>query len=209
MPNISFIVNDPRVTLGHSKYGGGGWTASFGAKQADAHVHHVDLTTEEEKLGNLDATIHFPQMDAAREYDEAQKGQIHYWKGTRDIFFPDPPACTVTIYLPDHDREQMLRTIADGLPLRTVNVNVDGLEYGSEPDGSGKKWDNAAKPTLTINDYTLFFGLQNEEETIADPPEPTIDTDVKMLVALRNLQKSGKYILVTIVSLLILLMVKS
>lgn len=65
MPKISFILKDPLVTLRHGKYGGGGWTASFEANLAHAHVHHVDLTTEEEQLGNLDATIYFPKMDAA------------------------------------------------------------------------------------------------------------------------------------------------
>lgn len=203
MVAVSFIVTNPSASFSDQKYGFEGWGISFRAELSNSFRQHVELSSQEEELKNLDGVIRFFDRNPDKT-EHQKKGTIFYWKGSDDNVFPDPPGYTVTIFLEKSDYENINRTIGDGLPLYTVRIDVEGMKYGWEPDGSGKKWDNINNPTLEIEGYTLFFGEPEEEEIVPDPPEPKVDTLPKLLAEVRAVNSKTTYALILGASAIIL-----
>jgi len=153
MPNVGFILSEPQVTYWDEEYGSDGWRLGFEANLANSYRQHVDLTTDEGDLRNIDGAVSFEPI-SRQAYMGFEKGAMTYWKGFDDV----PPKYLVTLRLPDGELARLMKTIADGSPLLSVNVAVDDMEYGWEPDGSGMKWDNVAKCAIEVKGYRLFFG---------------------------------------------------
>lgn len=202
MPNVSFILSKPQVTYFDFEHGSEGWRLGFEASLANSYRQHVDLTTEDGDLKNLAGTVAFEPI-SKQSYMGFEKGAMTYWKGFDDVIEPLPARYLVTLRLPDEDLARLMKTIADGLPLLSVNVSVDDMAYGWEPDGSGMKWDNATKPAIEVKGFALFFGKHEEKEVVPDAPEPAIETDIKMLTALREIQQGLRYILYTLIAVIV------
>jgi len=206
MPSIGLAVSNPVVTYSGNSYGGrGGWRLSFEGVLADSLSHHVDLTTEEKEFSNLAGTVAFEEADGKEPCEGFVKDALTYWKAINDSLDPQPASWLATIHMPSKDLQRLLKTIADSLPLRSVNIDADGLEFGWEPDGSGKKWDNAATPALAIKGYRLFFGSPEKQEILPDPPEPEIQTDLWMLTEAREARKSISYLTYAVIGLIVVL----
>ena len=201
MPNIGLILSKPQVTYWDSEFGSDGWRLGFEACLANSYRQHVDLTTNDGDLRNLDGTVSFEPI-SKQAYMGFEKGAMTYWKGSDDVIGPFPARYLVTLRLPDEDLARLMKTIADGLPLLSVNVSVDDMAYGWEPDGSGMKWDNATKPAIEVKGFGLFFGKHEEKEVVPDPPEPAVETDIKMLVALREIRQGFRYILYALIAVI-------
>lgn len=196
MPSIGFILGKPQVTFDGSEYGVGGWRLCYDAELANSYHQHVEITTEEGDLQNLKGTIGF-EPKSSPAYMGFEKGSLTYWKGDDDDIDPLPSSYLVTIRMNDDDLARVNDVIASGIPLLSVNISLayDGMELVPAPDGSKKKWDTAAKPALEITGYRLSFGKPEEEEVVPDPPEPAVETDVKILTALRDMKQTFRYIL--------------
>lgn len=197
MVSVSFIVANPSASFSDGEYGRAGWAISYSAELANSFRQHVELTSDEKEMKNLDGTIQFVESNPDTTEPE-KKGMIHYWKGSDDLIFPAPPCYNLTIFLPSADYEDLRRTAGAGLPLRTVRIDVEGMKYGWEPDGSGKKWDNISTPTLEVVGCALFFGHPEEEEIVPDPPEPTLDTLPKILTEVRAINTKTTYVLILV-----------
>jgi len=208
MPSIELVVRDPQVTLRDFLSVPEGWRLTYKAGLANAWTQSVDLTTDHD-FNDLEGTVAFEDADAREPYKGFAKGSLSYWKGSDDVIFPRPASWLATIRLPSVDLERLMKTVADGLPLASVNIDLDseaeGIKNGWEPDGSGKKWDNAAHPALEITGFSLYFGRPQEEELVPDPPEPEIKTDVKVLEAVRAVARNTTYLIYAIIGLAVVI----
>ena len=204
MPSIGLVVRDPQVTFRDFHTAPEGWRFTFKAGLANSWTQSVELTTDHD-FNNLDGTVAFEDAGTRDPYMGFAKGSLSFWEGSSDIISPQPPSYLATIRLPSADLERLMRTVADGLPLASINIDLDGsgegIKYGWEPDGSGKKWDNAAHPALEIKGFSLYFGRPQEEELVPDPPEPEIKTDVKVLEAVREVARNTSYLIYAIIGL--------
>lgn len=202
MPNVGLILSMPQVTYCDDEYLSDGWRLGFEASLANSFRQHIDLTTAEGDLRNLDGAVSFEPI-SKQAYMGFEKGAMTYWKGSDDVIGPFRPRYLVTLRLPDDDLARLMKTIAAGLPLLSVNVAVDDMEYGWEPDGSGMKWDNATKRAIEVKGYRLFFGKHEEREIVPDFPEPAIETNIKILTALRDTREAIRYILCALIALIV------
>ena len=207
MPDVGLVLGKPQVTYRDEKYFSKGWQLCFEAKLANSFRQHVDLTTEEGDMRNLDGIVSF-ESTLKPAYMGFEKGLFSYWQGSNDVITPRPANYLVTLRMADEDLVRLMRTIANGIPLLSVNVSVDEMEYGWEPDGIGKKWDNVANPKIEVKGYSLFFGKHEEEEIVPDLPEPAIETAIKMLKALRGTGQTMRYVLFALVALIVLLITR-
>jgi hypothetical protein len=198
MPHVGLLLNKPTLTFDNGEFGSKGWRLSFKSELANAWHQQVELTTDD-KFEDLDGTVAFEDADGSEAYKGHGKGSLTFWKGRDDPIDGRPPAYLATIRMPSTDLARLTQTIIDGLPLRSVNIDVP-IEYGWQPDGSGKKWDNAANPAVAIEGYRLFFGEAEEEEVLPDPPETAIDHTPKILAELRNVGRTLNYLLYAVIA---------
>ncbi|MDX3885399.1 MAG: hypothetical protein QHC65_13320 [Sphingomonas sp.] len=192
------------MTYDNSPFGSNGWRLSFKSQLANAWHQRVELTTEE-KFVDLDGTVAFQDADTTEAYHGHQKGSLTYWKGHDDIIQGTPPSYLVNIRLPGADLARLTQTVVDGMPLQSVNIEVP-IEYGWEPDGSGKKWDNTANPAVEIESYHLFFDQPEEEEIVPDPPEETIDPHAKILTEVRAIARTSRHVLYAFIAAVVALL---
>jgi hypothetical protein len=204
MAHVGLIVSKPQVTYRDLEYGHEGWRLSFSAKLANSWVQEIELSSGHE-FNSLEGTVAF-ENDAKEAYEGHAKGSLTFWEGSDDAISPRPASYLATIRFPAVDLERLMKTLADGLPLRSVNVHIgSGMKYGWQPDGSGKNWDNVANPALEITGYTLYFGEadeeEDEEEVVSDLPDLEIKTDVKVLEAVREVSRNTTHLLYAIIAL--------
>lgn len=207
MPTVGFIVGTHRVVFRQGLIGSDGWRLSFGIQLANSFRQKVALSTEEQSLTNVEGALAF-EDSSSEPYLGFPVGSLSYWKGWEGDFDGHPSHYSLVIRLPSAELQSLRDTIAQGTPLQSVNVEVPGLKYGWQPDGSGKEWDNAADPGLEVGGFALFFGQPEEEELVPDPPETEVNTEVKSLVALREVNRTLGYILFSLVVLIVMTIVR-
>lgn len=210
MPNIGFSLTNPQLTYSKSLYATDGWRLSFTAELGNRVHQHVDLTTEEKSLDMLDGSLGFQAVDEGAMPEGKGHGTLSYWEGSKEPLFGSPPAYNIELWVPAAQLQRIQQTMADGLPLLGINIDVPSLQFGWDPDGSGKKWDNAKDSIVQIDGYRLFFGIKPVElvDIEPDPLEQYVDTDAKSLIAIRQLQKTVQYILFAITALLAFLFLR-
>jgi hypothetical protein len=207
MPTVSLLIRDPKLTYTNDEFNPGSWRLSFRADLANGYRQHVDLTSDERTMADLDGTVAF-EPDTTEAYMGFEKGSLTYWKGSSDDIHPNPPNYLATLRMPQDDLTSLMKTIADGLPLMSVNISVDDMEYGWEPDGSGKKWDNATKPKIEITGYRLFFGQRDEDDEVHQAVEPVDQTPERVLSAIRDVGSRVSYLLYAIALLIVIALIK-
>lgn len=202
MPSVGFIVGQPSLVFRQNLIGSDGWRLGFDIQLANSFRQKVSLTTEEESLSNLDGSLAFEDTNS-EPYLGFTAGSLSYWEGCDDEFYGHPSSYTLVIRLPPDELRNLRDAIAQGNSLQSVSVRVPAMKYGWQPDGSGKEWDNAANPGLEIDAFALYFGKPEEEEVVPDPPETEVNTEVKSLLALRDVQRTLSYILLALIGLIL------
>ena len=204
MPHIGLLVSRPRRTFSRGGFASSGWYMSFDASLARSWTQEVELTTEE-GFKDLEGHVGFVDADAREpDYEGHDVGTLSYHQGRHDAYLDGTaPAFLVTLRLPRADLDPLIASVAIGPALRSLNIDVPGLEYGWAPDGSMKKWDNAANPRLPIEGFRLFFG-EPEEEEIEPDPVPLIEPGPAFTrhdLEMTRLVTTARYILFAVVAL--------
>ena len=199
MPDIALLVGQPRITFTDSKFLTNGWHLAYRATLAQSWRQRIELVSGDD-FKQLDGWVGFQDSEAAEPYLGHQKGTLYFSKGSDAQFYERGPSYTSTIRLPAADLQRLLRTIASGTPLKSVNIEVP-IDYGWEPDGSGKKWDNVTTPAVEIEGFQLFFGEPENEEIIPDRPEDAIESDEKSLKKLREIAQASRLTLYAVLAL--------
>lgn len=113
------------------------------------------------------------------DFDEgkgAKLSRVQYGAGSTRKDDPEGRASEIfmTYVLPDADFDVLSKHILAGSFPRTVSFDVeeDALEFGWEPDGSGQKWNNEARPLIGILGITFGFKVHERPDLQDDLIEP-------------------------------------
>lgn len=211
MAHVGILVSKPTRTFSRGGFvSSQGWYLSFDAGLARAWTQDVELTSSE-KFADLAGHVGFVDADAREpNYDEHDVGTLSYHEGSDDMFYGSPAAFYVTLRMPRADLDQLIATVANGPLLRSLNIDVPGLEYGWAPDGSKKKWDNITSPSLPLESFRLFFG-EPEEEEIEPDPVPLADPGpafTRQDLEMSRIATSSRWIAYLLVAVIIILLVR-
>lgn len=117
-----------------------------------------------------------------------------------------PAVFSAHVGLPPTDISDLLCAWSAGKAISSITLEIDDLEYGWEPDGSGKVWDTEIKHRTVRNARILIKDAtpqadENEEDLIAVPaPDVPTKRDLRELGAqLKSIEKATHYILAAVV----------
>ncbi len=65
-------------------------------------------------------------------------------------------SCSVRVFVPKVTFDELLAAARLGRLPSHISIEVEGMQYDWQPDGSGKKWDNKAFPELAVT--SIGFG---------------------------------------------------
>lgn len=86
-------------------------------------------------------------------------GFLKYWPGYQSADDHPPEACHVSFALKPEIFSTLLSSLQKGYLPKTVHIEVKGLEWGQEPDGSGVMWNVEAANALPIVEAKFFVPL--------------------------------------------------
>lgn len=131
----------------------------------------IDLRTSDDRsLKNVEWGITFYENGSGSELTKLHNavGLINYHEGFKSEHYDiddSPEACFAWANL-DSPTFALLRDMAlSGKLPRIFRLEAHGIEYGWEPDGSGKVWDVKAHKTAVISKVEVIANL-------VTPPEP-------------------------------------
>jgi hypothetical protein len=120
----------------------------------------IQLSTEE-KFEDVNSYINvFTETAELKSKDDRKCiGHITYVPAFDDRYGPDstPACCDARLFVPKITFDELLATARLGRLPSSIWIEVEGMEYDWQPDGSGKKWDNKAFPELNI--ISINFSL--------------------------------------------------
>ncbi|MGJ3646946.1 hypothetical protein ACLB0R_00555 [Sphingomonas sp. GlSt437] len=203
---MDLVTSKPTLNFNNGAFGVNGWRLSFTSELADAWHQEVELTSGE-RLNDLNGTIVFENADTSEPHMGWAKGSLTYWEGRDDLIDGRAASYLITIRLSNDDLTRLTQSIMTGMLLKKVNIDVP-IEYGWQPDGSGKKWDNLAKPRVEIEGYSLILAKLDCEASVADPGEIKDDLKSSQLMDLQRISKTVAYILYALVIVLVVLIVR-
>jgi hypothetical protein len=154
MPIVNFVLDNAKTAIGSGNLGRPVWLLSFTAHLADACHQHVDLTTDEGGLQNLEGILTF-EASSSPPYMGFENGFLMYFRAWDDDISPTPASFQMMLRMEESDLFRLMDAVIAGTKLLRVSVSVDQMEYGWEPDGSGMRWDNASHPHIEIGGYQL------------------------------------------------------
>lgn len=154
MPIIDFVLDNAKTTIGSGDLGRSVWLLSFTAYLAEAHHQHVDLTTDEGGLQNLEGILTFEPRSSS-PYMGFENGSLMYSQAWDDDISPTPASYHMTLRMDENDLFRLMDAVRAGTKLVRVSVSANQMEYGWEPDGSGMRWDNASHPSVEISGYHI------------------------------------------------------
>ncbi|MDD1519986.1 MULTISPECIES: hypothetical protein [Bradyrhizobium] len=165
--------------------------------QLDGH-DHVNLETGEvfqkpsrwnkEKLISAVLTVEIAKTDEYYAYNRMSYSE--------ELVSDDPIACHpseiyISVFVPSADLQELVANIRSGFLPSTITVELpfdlsksSPIQYGWEPDGSGKKWLNRDENNRHVKIQGVSFHydlLQPVEDSSADdlPAEPKGSFDVE------------------------------
>ena len=102
-------------------------------------------------------------------------GAAHYFPARASDVLPGTSASLIfQAYLEEPEHAALMDFARAGCLPREVTVGVDGIEYGSAPDGSDTRWDTAARPIVPITsiDFSIpVSGGRMEDDQDDDEAE--------------------------------------
>lgn len=140
---------------------------SFGVRLAQRES--IKLASGE-KFEDLDGRVTvLPDTEAPGE-DQKGFGTLHHFAACDDDFDPFPPSFIVQTVLPKHQFNELLSAAKLGRVPSVISVDIEGMEYDWQPDGSGKKWDNKTSPKLDVKSVRFNVPLASlSQDTDAEP----------------------------------------
>jgi hypothetical protein len=124
-----------------------------------ARGESIELTTGE-KFAELEGLFAvYLDTEPAAPIKEDAVGVIGYHEklSSWDEVVPSSYSLQVGVSRPTFD--ELLFAARYGRIPERLSVDVDGMEYGSAPDGSTKKWDNKASSHLKISSFSFVLPL--------------------------------------------------
>jgi hypothetical protein len=192
--SIDFDVRRPNIRLNVDEYTDRrSWGIAFELYFARRWGETIRVTTEEEELRNLDGRVGFAVMDDGTP--EGERGQLYYSEGSGDLIHGYPPSYSVSLWVTQGEHDRLIALVQNGVALTKLSIDTgEGVEYGWEPDGKGKDWDNKQFPKVTVRGFNLQFGTDEDDvldedveapKSILDEPGPP-DTFKKDALAKLN-----------------------
>ncbi len=206
MPSITLDIRSAKLV---SKFGSdygvshdGRWAITFAVKLW--WRERLELGTGE-KPDELDMHLTFRAVDSGlvgwatertKNVEDTFKsdsdklcGTVSYHKARED---PDglrgrPASILFDIYTPPDAMASMVRFAENGRFVKSVTVELRGMEYGYAPDGSEKRWpDNADNKMLPIVNVSYELPLLEQPEDYPEPGEPTTSVGADLAPVLKE-----------------------
>lgn len=114
----------------------------------------ISVLAETNELKNVDDRLHDRHL---LEDGEKGIGFIQYVPAfSDDLGLYCRASCGVRVFVPKVTFDELLASARLGRLPSHISVEVEGMQYDWQPDGSGKKWDNKAFPELAVT--SISFG---------------------------------------------------
>lgn len=120
--------------------------------------------------------------------------------------YGSPAAFSAHVGLPRETITDLLSAWNAGKTISSITLEIDDLDYGWEPDGSGKVWDTEVKHKTVRNARVLIKDAQttgdDDEDEVIETPVPDTPTrrDLQQLGdQLKSIEKAAHYILAAVV----------
>jgi hypothetical protein len=137
-------------------------------------------------------------------YDKKAIGELCYFEGHTDGLYSVPPTLIFQVYIGEAEMRTLLEFARHGRFPRKISIDVEGVEYDWQPDGSGTKWDNAAEKRVPVT--AINFSIPVTDEPVAshsppDPSEPKTPVGVDLIPELRKLAQWQQWTLYFLLAL--------
>jgi hypothetical protein len=115
-------------------------------------------------------------------YEKKAIGELCYFEGHADNFSSVPPTLIFQVYIGEAQMRVLLEFAQHGRFPREISIDVEGVEYDWQPDGSGTKWDNAAEKRVPVTAIKFSIPVIDESVTsdraAPDPKKTPIGIDL-------------------------------
>lgn len=152
MASLTFVPHATRVSLGVGDLERDSPTLSFGVK---LHRRESLELSSGGSLQALTGTIAvFRESEDIRLAAESV-GRIDYLPSYEHL----DASFTISVLLPNSKFAELLAAASAGRTPSRITVGVEGLTFGSAPDGSEMKWDNKQKSCLNVKSFNISVPL--------------------------------------------------
>ena len=158
MAHVEFV---PTSVYLFFKVGKEGLNKSIGGKIRLKGWQSVKLATEED-LNKLEGKLIVFQATDEGE-NQTPIGYISYWGEYEVPEQHSPASYTVDVTIPTTVFDDLVTEVSRGKMPSEICIEVDGMKYDSQPDGSGKGWDNKASKELPIDNISFVSSLIGAE----------------------------------------------
>ena len=114
----------------------------------------VKLATEE-NFNDLEGTLRLVEQEDKPLEENAPIGQMYYVEKYDDVLSSHKTNYTVDVKISRRRLEPLLAAVNLGRLPSHISIDVEGMTYDWQPDGSGKIWDNKTSPYLPIK--SMYF----------------------------------------------------
>ncbi len=163
------------------------------------HEESVKLATDEE-FNKLEGVLRLIEQKSEETEDAKPIGWMTYVpEFSSDLDF-HKATYQLDIRIPRRRFELLVSTVSQGRMPSGISINVQGMSYDWQPDGSGKIWDNKKCPQLPIRSLSIgapligrdprdFLDDRNEEDSMP-PSRAQINELISNLQELKSALKS-------------------
>ena len=117
------------------------------------------MLSSDEKFENLVGRVTvLPDVGDSQENQNAF-GALQYFAAHDDYIDPFPPSFIIQTTISANQFDKLLSAAKLGRIPSEISVDIEGMEYDWQPDGSGKKWDNKTSPRLPVNSIRFSVPL--------------------------------------------------
>ncbi|MDH7975700.1 hypothetical protein QH494_26235 [Sphingomonas sp. AR_OL41] len=168
MAQLSLALSEPQsfLTVGE----GESWRLTYTLKSA-SWLDQVQLATGKNLL-ELPGKLFVTGMDLGADVEKSI-GRLNYLPFQKSSFDDHmPEAYSVEVVVPPARLLELVAAQSAGQYPTDVSVTVEGMTYGSAPDGSHKVWDNSDQRWLPVTALSFEFSPAPAVEERAEEIEP-------------------------------------
>jgi hypothetical protein len=110
-------------------------------------------------------------LEAKEQANDGPVGAIYYFGKYDGAEFHHPAHLTIEAAIPESKFEELLKLARMGRFPSTVDLRVDGLEFGSVPDGRDLKWDANDKSKMERSVTYIGFSFPLGGDSIKEAAE--------------------------------------